>query len=375
MLQNHHFWWRMLPKNELTRIYWSQALRYFAISLISLFVPLYLHIEIGFSINETLLFFVFYSIIFAIMTPIAGHFVSKYGMKHAVLFSVPFFLIYLLLLFALPKYDTPLLIIGLFLGTSLAFYWMGMNLMFYHASDKMHRGEEVGKNTSLSVFATMLGPFIGGILIKYIGFQFVFGISSILLIGASFLLFIAKDIQLEYNHFNVKNLFKKDDWRMSTYFFSKGINVMATGVIWPLFIFTILKDYLSLGVVGSLLSLISAILIYLIGRFSDRVGKRKIIRFGVGFETLAWILRSMVQTVTQVFGATIFGAITIGIIQSPMIALEFDNVNHGVVDYFVKREIFLCLGRALVCLIVIMLGSLKFGLILTGVSALSALLI
>ena len=56
---NEHFWWRFFPHKELTQVYISSAIRSFAISLIGLFIPLYLYVERGFSLQQTLYFFIF----------------------------------------------------------------------------------------------------------------------------------------------------------------------------------------------------------------------------------------------------------------------------------------------------------------------------
>ena len=71
---NEHLLWKFFPHKELTQVYISSAIRNFAISLISLFVPLYLYKELGFPIEQVLYFFMFYAVTFAILTPLAAKF-------------------------------------------------------------------------------------------------------------------------------------------------------------------------------------------------------------------------------------------------------------------------------------------------------------
>ena len=201
---NHHFWWRFFPHNELSRIYFSTAIRFFAISLISLFVPLYLYKEIGLSFQNTLYFYIFYSVIFAIMSPVAAKFASKYGIKHSVLISIPFYLIFILLLNFLSSYQIPLMLLAFFLGSSLAFYWIGMHLIFHNASHKNHRGEEFGKRAAVSILATLFGPILGGVLIKFMGFKFLFLLVAILLFISAIFLFMSKESHPNY-HFSVRS--------------------------------------------------------------------------------------------------------------------------------------------------------------------------
>jgi len=351
MHHHDHFWWRFFPKKELTRIYISTAMRFFATSLISLFIPIYLHLELGYSIHQSLYFYMFYAIIYAIICPIAAKFSHRFGVKHSVLLSIPIYLLFVLTLHLLPNYSIPLYLIAGLAGASQAFYWMGMHFIFHHASDRKHRGEEFGKRAALSISATLLGPLVGGFTIKYFGFELVFMLTGILLFVSAFFLFMSKEEHPKF-HFSLRSLVDKRHWQNSLFFISRGSHVMTSGVIWPLFVFFILKDYASLGVVGSITAGISAILIFIVGKFSDHKNKHTLIRYFAGFESLAWFLRSMVSTVGQVFGITIFGGITYGLVEGPMGALEYDKATSKVEQYFVTREIYLCLGRVLVLLFV-----------------------
>ncbi|MBT4804979.1 MFS transporter [Candidatus Woesearchaeota archaeon] len=370
---NEHLLWKFFPHKELTQVYISSAIRNFAISLISLFVPLYLYKELGFPIEQVLYFFMFYAVTFAILTPLAAKFSARYGLKHSVLFSVPLYLLFVISLYFLPYYQIPLMIIAGLLGASQAFYWMGMHLVFTRVSDHKHRGEEIGKRISISILGAMFGPLIGGFLIKFVGFKPVFILTSSLLFFSAFFLFLSKEDHVSY-HFSIRSLIDKRQWRNDLFFTARGIHVIAAGVIWPMFIFLILDDYFSLGLVGFLLSGISAILVFLMGKYSDHHGKRKIVRWVVGFESLSWFLRALVTTVGHVFGATILGAFTYGVIEAPLGAMEYDKAKEKIANYFVNREIFLCIGRILMLIFVLMADSLSGGLIFNGFANLMVLL-
>jgi len=373
MIHHNEFWWRFFPKKELTRIYASTAVRNFAISLIGIFIPLYLHVEQGISLQDTLLFFIFYSLIFAITAPLAAKFASYYGAKHSIFMSVPFYLAFVVLLYALPFLDTPLVIISSLLGLSQSFYWMGMHLVFHHASDHDHRGEEVSKRVSAALLAGMAGPFAGGFLITYLGFKVVFALASLFLLLSALILLSSKDGHARY-HFSVRSIINRKYWKNSLFFVSQGTRVIADGVIWPLFIFIILNNYLSLGIIGSILSGLSAVLLLVMGKYSDRHNKRKIARWASLLDSLSWILRGLVTTVTHIYAVTILAALTTGFRESPLGALEYDKAEGEVASYFVSREVFICLGRILMLTFVLMLNSLSGGLIFQGAASLAAFL-
>lgn len=373
MTLEHHWWWRFYPHKELTQIYLSAAVRSFAVSLISLFVPLYLYNELGYSLTQTLLFFVVYSLVLGISSPFAAKFAARFGCKHSVLVSVPFYLMFLLFLYWLPQFKIPLFIISAILGISLSFYWMGMHLVFRKASDVKHRGEEFGKKESISVLSTMVGPLLGGLLIKFMGFKTVFLLAAMLLFMSAFFLFLSKEEHIRY-HFSIHRVLDRRHWRDALFFISRGSRVIASGVIWPIFIFIIMKDYLSLGFLEFILAGISALVLWLAGKFSDHHDRRKILHYVAGFESLSWFLRAAVNSVTQIFGVTIFGSLTFGMYESPAGALEYDRARGNEAEYFVSREIFICVGRILVLLIVLATNSLMGGMIFHGVASLAAFL-
>lgn len=361
MVNHHQFWWRFFSKKELTQIYFSVALRSFAISLISIFIPLYLFQEKNLSFEQTLLFFIFYSVVFAVTMPLAAKFASRFGIKHSIMVGAPLYIIFVALMHFSSSAVMQLLLTSASLGASQAFYWMGMHLAFYHASHRQHRGEEVGKRAGVTVLSTMLGPFIGGLLITVAGFTIVFGLTAFLLFASALLLLLNGDGHVPY-HFSVKTVFDKKYWKDSLFFVSRGSHVIVQGVIWPLFIFFILKSYFSMGIVGSLMSLSSAVLFWSVGRYSDHSDKRKIMRWSSIAESGTWVLMAFVKTVPQVFAVTVVSSLVNAVRESPTGALEYDKAKGQVAAYFVNREVFICLGRILALSIVLATSNLAHGM-------------
>ena len=216
-MNHNNLWWRYFPRKKLNQIYISVLLRSFAISLISLFIPIYLYKEAGYSLEQTLLFFIFYSVIFAISTPLVAKFSAHFGVKHTILSSVPLFLLFTLLMYLLPKYNIPLVILSAVLGLYVAFYWMGLHLIFYYDSDRKHRGEEFGKRQVLTIIGSTLGPLCGGLMIKFIGFYSIFLLTSILLLFSALFLFLSKENHIKY-HFSLNSLLDKKHWLDSLFF-------------------------------------------------------------------------------------------------------------------------------------------------------------
>ncbi len=373
MIHHHEYWWRFFPAKELTRVYLSMALRAFALSLISLFIPLYLYAELGYSFNQTIGFFIFYSVILAITSPIAAKFAARYGVKHTVLVSVPLYMLFVLFLYLLSFYSLSLLLISALAGASISFYWMGMHLVFHHASHRNHRGEEVGKRGSATIIGSVLGPVVGGGIISIAGFGAVFSVVLAVLLLSIIVLWGSTENHVTYT-FSVRSILDRKHWKDSLFFVSRGTHVIAEGVIWPLFVFVILGSYISLGAMGSLLSVVSIALLWSVGKYSDHANRRRIVRITTVFDSVVWIVRGIVTTAGEVFAMTGIAALTHGIRESPLGAMEYDKARGQVAAYFVSREIFVCLGRILLLTMVLLTNSLSGGLLFQGIINLAALL-
>lgn len=372
---NYHFhWWKFFPKKEISKIYLAIAIRSFALSLVSLFVPIYLYVDLGFSLRSTLGFFIFYSVIFAIFTPLAAKFSSKFGLKHSILLSVPFQIIYLLLLYQLGTYNIPLTLIATFLGLSMAFFWMGMHLEFKQTSHKNKLGEEVGKAQGIAVLSTLSGPLIGSLIISYFSFNVAFTASAILLFFSALPLLVSKDKHVPYN-FSIRSLVSKKYLTVSFFYTYRGAWVAASRVLWPLFIYLSLKSYLSLGLLGSISGLITALLMMFVGKRSDKIGKKRIISWAVPFESFSWMIRGLCSTFNGFLGVILFQSLTYGVLSSPLAAKEYELAKGNPIEYFITREVYLCIGRILILSFVLLTGSFVASFWLVGFGSFLALLL
>lgn len=377
MHHHEHFWWRFIPKKELTEVYVSIAIRAFALSLLNLFVPLYLYVELGYGLNATLGFFIVYASAFALMTPWAAKITARIGVKHSILLSVPMYIIYYLLLYGLKSYAIPIYLVSVFFGSGNAFFWMAFHIEFTKFSNKDHRGEEVGKRRAVGLIAALAGPLLGGFLIDLISFGFVFVFASVLLFLSAVFLFLSKEVHMPFK-FSVKDILKTEYLKDGVVFVSRGMWDVATWILWPMFVFLILKTYTSLGILGSISCATTSIMVLLVGKMSDRANKRGLINMGLGLDSVTWFVRHLVVNVAQVFGLTVFSGLAYILVGVPLETLVYDKAEKKKKDYltefFIWREVFLCVGRILVLLAVLLGGKFIYGFILTGISSFGYLL-
>src|SRR4051812_29274710 len=100
-LRPKHFW-RDVGFDELSEIYISMMFRALALSVVGIFVPIYLY-KLGYGLTSILLFYGTFSFMRMLCDVLAGYTVARIGPKHTMLMSTFFQIINLALLLSLPQ--------------------------------------------------------------------------------------------------------------------------------------------------------------------------------------------------------------------------------------------------------------------------------
>jgi MFS family permease len=367
-------------KNELQEIYLNQVLLHFATMLIGVFVPIYI-LNLGFDMVTVLLWnMIFYLSLGAFSMPFAS-LGSRIGLKHSILYSTPFLIAYYLSLILLGHYQLiyhmmlyPIAILG---GAAWSLYWTSLNSSFIKSSDHIHRGEETAHLIAFPKLAGIAAPVIGAFILDYFGFDVLF-VMVTLLVGLSvYPLFMTAD---------KKKLFKfgwRDDMkffldkRFSFGLFLRGGSFIIEGIVWPIFIYVTFQDLIFVGVASALSAIGITIFTLLVGRLSDRVDKRKIVKIGGILYAVVWFMRPFVSTPLEVFLLSFLGGMFMTTIAVSLFASFSDMAKHkNILGSVVFRESWLTIGRVVALGSLVVLGmSYSFGTAFVFAGMLSLLLV
>src|SRR5690606_24247459 len=86
LIRNRGHSWRSLSMSELGEIYSAMMLRSLALSVIGVFVPVYLY-QNGYDVIQILLFFAVFFLNRTIFDVVAGYLVARWGPKHTMMLS------------------------------------------------------------------------------------------------------------------------------------------------------------------------------------------------------------------------------------------------------------------------------------------------
>jgi len=265
-----------------------------------------------------------------------------------MLLSMPFLIIFFVLMFSLERFNWPIWLVTIFLGIHTALFWFSYHTDFSKFSRKKSRGKQVGAAKIVVAIASVLGPIAGGLILFFFGFKVLFILVSFLLISSTFPLFLSKEVH-EPLEFSLKGFFKKQKIKDVMAYMGNGIEARIGTIIWPLFVFIFIlgEKYVSLGALSSVALTFSILSTFVISKFSD-LNLKKLIRFGAVGNSLVWFAKSFVVTPVQLFIAEAFYGISATSMYISFDALNYNKVNkRNRANIMVQRETYISLGGAL----------------------------
>lgn len=281
LLAPRHYW-RDVGFDQLGELYTSIMFRSLAISLINIFVPIYLY-QLGFAIWEIFMFYVVLHAVNSIVGLVAAYLVAKVGPKHTMLASYICQTVTMFLLVSLPEQQWPLSLIAFAYGVTNALFFTAFHVDFSKVKHRDHGGKEVGWLISVEKVGAVLGPIVGGVVGYVFGAQYIFAAAILLLFIGIVPLFLTQ----EPTATNQKLDFKGLDLQSIKYDIISCTSMLVENVIvivmWPLFlaIFVFANNpYIQIGAITSLSVFVSLFLARIMGRTIDKNKGRQLLRFG-----------------------------------------------------------------------------------------------
>jgi len=340
-----------LKHKEMNELYVSYGILNFALGLISIFVPIYLY-KLNYSVSAILFFFFLNSLSFVLFSYWGARIVARVGVKHAMLITIPIFILFFLGLQFIQAFPILFFILPILRAVKMSLYNYSFHLNFIQHSDCKSRGKEVTIIQGLEVAAAILSPFIGGLIISYTSFSVLFLIGSVILFLAMIPLFLTKD-SYEKITFEKKSLilgiFKKDNLNFIYSFSGYAVESWIGMILWPIFLVVMLFSVESIGALTSLTAIMTFATFYFVSRATDKKDKRELLRLGTILYFFGWIGRIFVTGFASMFFIDTYKNLTQHILTIPWTAYSYDlAVKKNYFKFIVQREIIFNLSRTLV---------------------------
>lgn len=357
-LLNYFHSHEFFKNKELNHFYLAAAIMTFADSLINIFVPIYLF-QLNYPIYSIIFFYFLVSLSFVIFSYPGAKIVSKIGVKHAILYSAPFLIIYYLGLRVIGDYNWLFFVLPLLLSWRMILYNYGYHLNYIVHSDRKKRGKEVSFLAAITIVVHILAPLIGGFVAFYAGFPALYIIGSVLLVVGTFPLFLSKDgyEQLKFTRKDLwKAIFSKKEKGTLVSFSGYAVESVIGRTIWPIFLITILATVSKTGIIITLSMVVSLLVFYFVGKITDKYNKIKLLKFGTFLYFFAWVGRVFADSTLKIFVVDSYKNIAEKVLHIPWSAKSYDlAVKRGYFRFLIGREIIFNLSRIVVMPLLILL--------------------
>lgn len=354
----YHRYWHF--NIELNEIFVNMFLRSFGLSMIGIFVPLYF-LEQGIALELILLqYFAIMYAVTLVTNVVAARLIWVIGLKHTIMLSLPFLVAQLVLLHLYSSFPAPLSVIASFGGVALSLYWMGLHTDFALAADVRREGAESGVMFIAVRLASVFGPVIGGLVLTIYGFPALFLVAlAIVMLSAAPLLRTADVKRPEASPWTA--YVTLTNVRYAIRFFVDGFRVVVEGILWPVFIYFVVKDFVGVGAAGSLAILGSALFSGLFGKIADKIGSTRLLRIMALPMAIFYYLMPLAQTEVLVLAISmVIGVISVGVDLPIYRSFIRHAKRNDIVGYTLFRETLMNMGK-IIGLFVVAFTVDKFG--------------
>lgn len=350
-------------RKEIGELYAHSAIGNLALSIAMLFEPIFLYSVLDFTIIQVLLFMAVTYAAYIVFIVWGAKLASVYGYKHAIAMSIPFQILYWMLLLVSKENSGLAFVAAIVFGLQKSLYWPAFHSLMARYADKGQVGREFGVVYALISISHIIGPFLGGFLSQKYGMSATFITASVIYCCSILPLFTAKEV------FIPKAFEFRDTWQLYKDFPKKFLGYLGFGeelivlTIWPIFIYIIVSNYQEAGTLATTASLVAALLAIIVGKITDQYGKRILIKLGAFMTALVWFVRPVASSIWNTLGIDTMSRASKEICFIPISTVTYIRAeNTHVVPYVVFFEQSLAIGKLLACILGIILFAIFGGI-------------
>ena len=371
IFQRRHFW-RHATFGEIAELYYSRFLRIFALNLVSMFMSVYLF-KLGYSI---LFIMVYLTCYFALKVPLAvmaALYTARFGPKHAILAANIAYIPALICFSFIPHPGAShafivLVGFGIFQAIGAVFYDYAYQVDFSKVKHSEHAGKELGFMHIVEKTGSILAPLAGGFIASLFGPIPAIIAAAILFAVAALPLLRSAEPTRTHQKIRLRGFPWRTTWSSMVAQTGIGVDNVTSSTLWSLFLATVIFStqgeaiYLLLGALSALGMCVAFVSAFVFGRLIDRKRGHLLLRYGVLFNSLAHLLRPLVNSPVAAAGVSITSQVSTTAYIMAYTRGIFDVADYSGfrLTYLLGNEIMINIGSAL------LLGIMAVLLMLVG---------
>ena len=361
---------------EALALYTMNFLRTFATSLPGIFVPIYLfglpnkpHL-FGTEFTSNFAWIALYYAIWSCVAALANAFLLRavfriLGFKWSLVLSTVFLAGIFASLVMVRQHFYFVFLAAILSGLAAHFYWIPFHIFFVRKADT---GGKFGEESALQMFmgnvAGAIGPLVAGIIIDQFGFRALFGIAIFFILCSAFPVLVWVNEQGHRDHdlwgSARRYLARPRTRRLTLAFMGNAIEGTLYDMAWPLLLYIVLKDFVSVGALATFSIAFSSLFILWLGRLIERNKFVWLQKASLVINALLYGVRLIPLTPLRAYAIDVTDRMN-GKIYGVTFTTEIYDAAHevGESDLLVYREFVMNTSRACIALVVI--ASLFFG--------------
>lgn len=331
---------------EIDNLFLYELLKNFAISLIGIFIPVYI-VSQGLGLLPAALFIAISGILSVILSYPVSLIISRIGFKHALISSYLFLIPGLTVI---RYFEVSILVIiasSILYNLGRLLHNIGMNSEFAVDSKRGERDDDAGKMLSLPSISRIVAPFLGGAIFASLGFGELMLFTVAVLAASAVPLLLSKDHKgtMEYDF---RKLLKEEYLKSVPLFVARGIQAVTAVSIFGLFVYMRIGGSLDVGAARALDSLGFVLTGLAVGKYANKITRNRLVLIGCMGASTVFLFRGFVQTPLQVFLISFMGGIFFQIYHVPIYSSFADEAEKTeVLEFYTLRKIFVGLGNIL----------------------------
>lgn len=362
------FFYLGMHRDGIKAMFWGVILRKFAATSVGLFVPIYVYM-IGFeNFGESMIGGIRMLVMFLVVARLSvictslfvEHIIDRIGFRWTFLISSVFlFLKYVLLTYA-ERSLYLLWIAAIVSGIVTTTYWISRHALFGEDQDETHIGTSLGFIIVLARLAAIIGPVVGGLVAFYFGFSRLFALGVLLAVLSAVPYFFMHHHRRHHPD-GISGLLDKIRDRknfplMIAWFGGSWDDELAINFK-SLYIFLVVGSIGHLGIIWSLVAVVSMIVAYISGRMFDKSRNKKgVFLKGAGLAAIFWPIIALARDFWSVFVLNSAQAIVGSFYTIPFMSQTYRfSFRRDTVAFFAFREIVCSVGTMVFLVMVYLL--------------------
>ena len=386
IFRRRHYW-RIVSFEEVAELYASRLLTMFAANIVSLFAAVYLY-KLGYSLVFIAIFYMATTALKIVVAYPIARMIAYFGPKHGTLFANLLRIPALVAFLYVDQWGLGAIIIfGVLQQIAIAMYNMCYTVDFSKVKSIDHAGREIGIMQMIESVARIISPVIGGIIASVFSPQVTIAIAAIIFLLSALPLFRTVEPTLT----RVKLKFEGFPWRLASRSLiaqtGVGYDIVASGLIWSLFLSSVVLAaagdgiYAAIGGLASIGVASAMIASWTFGQLVDRHRSAMLLTTGTLMNVVNHMARPFVVSGVGIAGVNIASEVGTAAYSMAVMRGVFDTADSSGhrIAYVMYLEIALDIGLTLACgvfaLLLVMFGNTVGTQLSFGVAALYELTI